>query len=141
MELVLVTKKKRKKVIELAISRIVEQILGLMKEHIGESDGIEREELFAKVYGIKSDDLNELQEIALWHLLKRAMLVCRQKTHCFITNVRDGQDIYYFVVRTKHDAQAYSNIVTKSIKQMRAMERRAYRAAGEGWWREKWEYR
>ncbi len=140
MEIIIETKSRKKKKLEVTIRVIVERLFAIMRSHIGEKNSVTRSELFYKVFGITESDCNELQELVLWDFLKRALHRCRQQTKCFITNRLTGSTYHYFVVETSDDAHWYTMRANKTIAAIRGMERRAYRAAKENWSRLEWVY-
>ena len=140
MEVVVETKSRKKKKLEVTIRVIIEKLFEIMRYHIGESKSITRSQLFHKVFGITESDCNELQEIVLWDFLKRALHRCRQQTKCFITNRFVHSTYHYFVVETAADAHWYTIRANKTITSIRAMERRAYKAAKENWSKLEWIY-
>ncbi len=140
MEVVIETKLRKKKKLEVTIRVIVERLFVIMRSHIGERNSITRAQLFYKVFGITESDCNELQEIVLWDFLKRALHRCRQQTKCFVTNRLVSSTYHYFVVESQSDAQWYTVRANKTITAIRAMERRAYKAARENWHKLEWIY-
>jgi hypothetical protein len=139
MEIEIVTKHKRKKKILATKKAIAKLLIEIMREHIGRENSIRRNDLFKKVYGLDPYDINELQELALWSILKSALHFLRQRTKCFVTNARTADhDIEYFVVKEIEDAICYSDIVQRITRQMKAMEKRAYKAVQEGWYELEW---
>jgi hypothetical protein len=139
MEIEVVTKNKRKKKIFATKKAIAKLLIEIMREHIGMKNGISREELFKAVFGFYSDEINELQEVALWSILKSALHFLRQRTKCFVTNARTSDhDIEYFVVKDFSDAQCYSEIVHRITAQMKKMEKKSYRAVSEEWFLLEW---
>jgi hypothetical protein len=140
MELVVELKNKRQKKIQATKKAVAKRLAIIMRKHIGYQNAVKRDKLFEYVYGINPMDINELQEIALWAILKSALHYLRQRTKCFITNKRTkgGSTIEYFVVKDNSDAQCYTDIVNKITTQMRQMEKRAYKAVREEWWKYEW---
>ncbi len=141
MEVVIETKSRKKKKLEVTIRVIVERLHIILRSHIGESNSITRAQLFYKVFGITESDCSELQEIVLWDFLKRALHRCRQQTKCFITNRLVNSTYHYFVVETIADAHWYTIRANKTIASIRAMEKRAYKAANEKWSQLEWIYK
>lgn len=115
-----------------------DRLLSIMRNHIGQENKIARNALFTKVYHVHPDSLKELEAYVLFDIFKRAMHWCRQRTKCFITNKTVNNVVYYFVVKDRSDVACYSALVNRSIKAMRAMERKAFKAVREHWWREDW---
>jgi hypothetical protein len=139
MEIEIITKQKRKKKIFATKKAIAKILIVVMRKHIGMKNSISREELFKAVFGFYSDEINELQEVALWYIVKSAMHFLRQRTKCFITNRRvSNYQIEYFVVKDFEDAQCYSEIVHRIATQMHAMEKKAYEAVEKEFWRYEW---
>lgn len=115
-----------------------DRLLSIMKSHIGQEQGIARNALFKQVYGVSPDSLKELEEFVLFDIFKKAMHRCRQRTKCFITNKTVNNLVYYFVVKDRSDVACYSALVNRSIKAMRAMERKAFKAVREHWYKADW---
>ena len=139
MELEL-TKKGKRKVLEITIRKVIFKLFKIMRQHIGRENAISREKLFISVYGIREEELNDLQYIALWDILKSAMHRCRQRTKCFITNHKVSGIYQYFVVRDRYDAGCYADLATRAIRQLTAMTSRAYKSAAERWCELEWTY-
>jgi hypothetical protein len=133
-------KKGKRKVLEITIQKVVLKLFSIMRQHIGRKNAVERSKLFYLIYGVKEDDLNDLQYIALWDILKRAMHKCRQRTKCFITNQRVKGIYQYFVIKDTEDANCYANMATRTIKQLNAMTAKAYKSAREEWHQLEWVY-
>ena len=141
MEVIVETRSRKKKKLEVTIRVIVERLFVIMRSHKGESNSITRAQLFYKVFGINESDCSELQEIVLWDFLKRALHRCRQQTKCFVTNRLVNSTYHYFVVETSADAHWYTMRANKTIASIRAMEKRAYKAAKENWSKLEWVYK
>ncbi len=144
-ELQIALSKKRSKLneiskIEINVDAMVRRILKFMRVHIGKENALSRTALFSKVFGYPESSFTELQLVALWTLLKRAMHKCRQRTKCFITNEYRNGTYYYFVVKNWQDAQIYDNMVKRTIKALNGMNRRCQRSVEERWHLDDWSY-
>lgn len=139
MEL-LIQKEKRNKKIEVSVQKIVERLFEVMRDHIGQDNAIERSKLFKKVFQVNEDDISLLHREALYSFLKRGMHRCRGRTKCFITNYKMDGGFHYFVVKDETDAEVYRKQAEDTAKRLRAMSRRAFKAAKEGWHKLEWVY-
>lgn len=139
MEIV-VQKNKTKKKIEVDVRAIVERLFDVMRDHIGQDNSITRPKLFKAVYQVSDEDISVLHREALYSFLKRAMHQCRQRTKCFITNYKLNGEFHYFVVKDEYDADVYRQNAENTVKRLRAMTRRAFKAANEEWHKFEWVY-
>jgi hypothetical protein len=139
MELVLQGNKRNKK-IEVGVRAITERLFVVMRDHIGQDNSIERAKLFKKVFQVSDEDISVLHREALFSFLKRAMHTCRQRTKCFITSYKLNGEYLYFVVKDENDADVYRQNAERTAKQLRAMTRRAFKAAKENWHKLEWVY-
>ncbi len=124
--------------IDATIRTIAERLFKVMTNHIGIDDYISRDALFKKVYMVGMNDLPDLQTYVLQDLLRRAVHYCRTKTNCFIINTRVKANYYYFVVKNKHEAQVYSTMINKRIKNLKAIEKKCFKAVEQKWYKREW---
>jgi len=139
MELV-IQKDKTSKKIEVGVRAIVERLFVVMRNHIGQDNSIERAKLFKKVFHVNDEDVTLLHREALYSFLKRGMHRCRSRTKCFITNYKLNGEYLYFVVKDDYDADVYRQNADRTIKQLRAMTKRAFKASKEDWHNLEWVY-
>jgi len=111
-----------------------------MEKHVGSENEISRGKLFKKVFK-KNEETRGVKALAdwvRWEMIKKSTHYCRRYTKCFIASRQFGGVWYYFVVKTRSDAQEYCMVLDKSIKSMRSMQNRALNAAKKQWHREDW---
>jgi len=115
----------------LTVGNLAFKVMNIFRDYIGGDEAISRARLFKKIFG-HSEDCGLADELR-WIYAKRAMHLLRQRTKCFIASERRGHTWYYFVIRTKADAQAYIDNLNNSITRMRAMQRKAMKSVEERW--------
>ena len=120
----------------LTIENVANLLLDIMSKHIGTDDEISRGRLFKKIF--KKDESPDLADWVRWEFVKKATHHCRRYTKCFIASRRIGGVWFYFVVKSRSDAQEYCMVLDKSIRSMRSMQKKALQAAEKQWYKEDW---
>lgn len=124
---------------ELTTINLADALLDILTEHIGVNNAVTKEELFMLLFNKKFND-DDLRDYVRWDFVKKAMHKLRQKTKCFVVSTFDKveQTWLFFVIKNKSDAQIYVDRLDNCIKRMRAMQKRAKKAAKEEWYKEDW---
>lgn len=124
--------------IQYATRFVTERLLQVMKSHIGRENAVTREDLLKKLFRINYYDISELHRFFLLNIMNTAMHRLRKNTKCFITSKRNEGTTLFFVVKSDEDANCYSDFATRQIRSLRQMERRAYTAVREKWYKDEW---
>lgn len=141
-------KKERKQIVVMTnIRDVINNLLKMMKKHIGKENKISHRQLFKKVYGMNPEEVSELHEWMLWEFIKRAMHRLRQRTKCFIVSKQiptsrfsRGGVWHYWVAQDMEDFIVYRNNIERNVKAMRAMVNKCHKAVRDKWYQEDWKY-
>ena len=118
---------------------LAERLLGIMANHIGQENKISQRDLFMELFHIEMDINGRFAHWGWWEFTKKAMHYCRVNTKCFIVAVKDKQHQYsYCVVKDMKDLTDYANLLTDSIRRMKAMMLKGEKAVEEKWYKEGW---
>ncbi len=120
----------------LTVKNIALSLMDIFEEHIGGNDSISKSVLFKTLFG--HHDNGGLADELRWSYAKKGMHFLRIKTKCFIASECRGGQWFYFVIKTKGDAQSYIDNLENNIKRMRTMQKKAMKAADENWHKINW---
>jgi len=142
------TKQETKRVIMMtSVREIVNKLLKIMKQHIGEENSISRNQLFKSVYGVPVENVSALQEWMLFELIKKAMHLCRQRTKCFIVSRQMTQQFgkrygtwYYWVAKDGTDYIVFSDNMNRNIVAMKKMVEKCDKAVRNRWYQQEWSF-
>lgn len=118
---------------------IAGDLFTIMKGHVGQDNGITRDELFSTVFGAPRKRFNQMQQFALNLLLLRVIHYLRVRSNCFIVSRRNDKTWEYFVLKNDNDLDLYHDDVDGKIHGLKMMKKRASKAVSEGWHKQKWE--
>ncbi len=116
------------------ISELSKRIKEVMVKHIGERKGIEKLELFSKIFG-NPDKYNEIQVWWLWDKIRKQMNWLRRTSNCFIASRQAVPGIWkYFVIKCYRDANFYIDNLNRNMKKMKSMQKKAAKYTEDGKW-------
>ena len=136
-QLVDMINKRKKKVLNQTprVSEVVEVLLNIMKDHVGEQNKISFLELFKKIYGVDYDG-TELEHWFAKDVLQKATHYCRKATKCQIISQGTNKESRraYWVASTMSDAMIYKDTLEKQVVAMRNAEKRMEGSIRNRWY-------
>jgi hypothetical protein len=121
----------------LTTRNIAEVLLVIMQNHIGTVNGIDKDDLFYKVFKKQRVD-SDIRDWLRWEFVKKAMHFCRVFTKCFIGCWNTGGTFKFFVLADENDLAHYHDLLENSIRKMKIMQKRARKSIEEQWFKDKW---
>lgn len=129
---------------KLTSTLLAERIMVLFKDHVGHNKGIERNELFKYLYGEKYKKTISVNNVTIRNyehlykadLMRKALHHLRVFSTCFVTSLRnDSGETEYAVVSNAEEAELYCGRLSKNIKRLNEMKKRARQSVREGWYK------
>lgn len=120
--------------------QIAADIFNIMKGHVGQNNGIDRDELFKQVFGKNRKQFNQFQQFTLNLLLLRVIHYLRVRSNCFIASKHVNKSRVYFVLKDLKDLEVYRTQTNNNIAGIRSMQRRADNSVRESWHKKDWDF-
>lgn len=112
---------------------VAEQIMRVMKSHIGRDNCVEKEKLFKKTFGLYPEDVSPLNRQLLNDYFHRANTLLRSRSDCFIMHDYYGGESVYYVISDDNDLDVYRENTNKFIRGLQRMKQRAKRSVDNEW--------
>jgi len=114
-------KKETKKEIRITKQIIKKRLINHFKNHIGEENKTNQEEIFQVVIGVNSLSVNGFTRFYFWDSINKEIKKLRKENKCFI--IKKGG--YYFVLKEQNESNFYKAVCDKAIKGMEKSKIRA----------------
>jgi len=114
-------KKKEKKQVKITKELIKARLINHFKNHIGEENKTNQEEIFQVVMGVNSLAVNGFARFYFWDSINKVIRQLRKENKCFV--IKKGG--YYFVLKEQFEADYYKAICDKAINGMEKSKVRA----------------
>jgi len=124
--------------VDVTVGIVAEDIMDLMRSHIGKKNAITRVKMFEKVYGLKRSEMKELNQFILTDMLHRSISKLRRRSNCFVVAELIGEDWSYYVPTTREEANVYKKQADKRIKSLKELKARADKSIEEAWHIQSW---
>jgi hypothetical protein len=124
--------KPKKKKPELRITKelIKARLINHFKNHIGEAQQSNKEEIFEAAIGINSFAVNSFARFYFWEAIEKMIRRLRSTDECFVIKKKGN----YFVLKEQDEADYYKGVCDKSIENMQKAQDRADNwVANEKW--------
>lgn len=124
----LLQKLTRKPTQQLNNTELRQQVVGVMKEHLGKENAITQQDLFKKIYG-NPEHFSDLELLGKWMAIRQSLHYLRKNSYCFVVSQHNNGTMEFFVIKDKADADVYKVQIVNQIEKAMAMVKKAYIAA------------
>lgn len=123
---------------EITRRNVSEQILSIMKTHIGKHKPISRKQLFFQIYGVSEDTVKELNKYIMNEIIFSSITLLRKKSNCFIVSCLNNQTWVYYVPKNQKELEPYIKRSNHHISMLKYLQYRGERSIKENWHLQSW---
>jgi hypothetical protein len=134
----LVLAKKKKIQFYLQTKEVAKRLLKILTKHRGIEECVAKDELIREIWGLRIEELSELQYFFCVELIKKGMHFLRKKTHCQPVSLLIDGEFQYFIPVNRQEANMYEHNMRKNIEGIKAGITQIHKSVSQKWYNEIW---